>query len=239
MKFNLRNIGTDENPIETNILGSYSDGKAFEFTASWSLQQKGEVIGKNSDGSDILFSGETEIFESVEVGDIIPVDWEFTKNSTSVVIHSSNPKLADTYEPMKSYLSPRLIISSDMYKDIQNHVQCTKQDLIEQTMHYTGKTWAYKGINGYTNDGNELYYEIPITVNYKTKNPNYTGNTTKVENSETETEAEKVEEFIHHKATQVFRIQCIPVKTMQRFRELYAQECDPKESEYKSLLENQ
>lgn len=230
MKFNLPNIGTEEEPIETDIIGSYTDGKPFKFTVTWKLQQKGEVISKNEDGTENAYEGESEIFESVEIGKIIPEDWEFTKSSTSVVIYSNAPKLADTYEPLKSYLSPRLIISSDMYKDIQTHIQCTKLDLIEQTMHYTGKTWAYKGINGYTNEGNELYYEIPVTVNYKTKNPNYSGDSTE--------EGPEIDEFIHYSATQVFKIQCIPDKSMQRFRELYSQECEPKESEYRALLQN-
>ena len=210
---------------ETNLLGSYTDGKAFKFTISWNLYKKDEVIGTNQDGSEIRYNGETEIFENVEIGDIIPKDWEFTKSSSSLTIFSNNPKLADNYNPIKSYLSPRLIISSDMYKDIQNHTQCTKQDLIEQIMHYTGKTWAYKGINGYTNDGFELYYEIPVTVNYKTKSI--------TSNSKADEQG-----FLHHKATQVYRIQCIPDKSVQRFKELYAQECTSKEAEYRNLLQD-
>ena len=224
MKFNLPSIGTDTDPKYTDIIGSYTDGKAFKIIASWELYTKGQSIGTNSDGSEIKYEGETEIFESVEIGTIIPIDWEFTKRTGSLTIFSNNPKLADSYEPIKSYLSPRLIISSDMYKDIQNHTQCTKQDLIEQTMHYTGKTWAYKGLNGYTNDGFELYYEIPVTVNYKTKS--------------TISKDPKADEqgFLHHKATQIFKIQCIPDKSVQRFKELYTQECSPKESEYRTNL---
>lgn len=211
----------EETGETTDFLGSYTDGKPFSFSLSWHLYKNGESLG-----NDQKYDGQTETFVEAGHGDIIPVDWNFDFTTTGVRIWSNNPTLADKYEPVKSYMSHRLVITGDMYKSISEHTPCTKKDLQEQTMHYTGKTWAFMGINGYTLDGYSLIYNIPLWVKYKTQVSTGTG----IGIGGSKSEYKEVT------STQIIKIQCIPDKSMARFRELYAQECTPQETDFRNSI---
>lgn len=78
----------------------------------------------------------------------------------------------DGYHPeVMNYLDSGFQLSGDEWADIDVYRKATIQDIREQSMHYTGKTWGQKGLVPFYKEGNELLFNFTITLNTLWTNP--------------------------------------------------------------------
>lgn len=192
------------------LLGSYTDTFAFEFEVRWDIKPP-----QQSDGSQ---PGYTTKFVSATISGVPDIGIRITRGENFINLKSQKPQTIDTVEPMASYVSHRLVLSGDMYYNISTHTPITKEQFAEQIMHYTGKSWVFKGLNAYTKDGFTYCIEFTVTVEYIKE---YTSSLKEPEN------------II---ASKTFKIQVNPNYSYTEFKKRYAQYCEPEESEFKTSL---
>lgn len=77
------------------------------------------------------------------------------------------PTDVDTYHPLLiNYLSKNFKLDGTEYKTEDSDIKATLDDVREQDMHYTGRSWGNKGIAGYYKDGNTLSFDFQVEVTY-------------------------------------------------------------------------
>ena len=87
-------------------------------------------------------------------------------SSTSLTL-SGLPDDVDLYHPkMKTYLWSGFTLDGSEFKDTNYEEKATIEDIKNQDMHYTGKSWGNKGIAGYYKDGNTLTFPFTVEVTY-------------------------------------------------------------------------
>lgn len=205
--------------FQTQTNFSYIDSNAFNFVVTWEFES-------SSSSSDSSSSKIVEEFESVEIDTSeLPPNTQITKESTKLTLTNTNPGFADEFSLTKDYVSHRLIISSDMYADIDNLTPCTKKDITNSQMHYTGKSWPYRGLIAYNADGFSLKFNFEVLVKYKRsvdgKYDVDTQNKTKI-----------------YEKSQVFSIECKSNADYTQFIKLYKSICIPKEQALRLKLLN-
>lgn len=192
--------------LAPSLLGSYTDTSGFEFEVRWDLTPP------TPDGNAPNYTHE---FKNARISGVPDIGIIVSKTDNSINLKASNPKTVDAVEPMKSYVSHRLILSDDMYYNISTHTPITKSQFAEQIMHYTGKSWIYKGLNAYAKDGYTFYIDFTVTVEYIKE---YTSSTKEPEN------------IITSKA---FKIQVNPNYSYTEFKKRYAEYCEPEEEAFR------
>lgn len=96
----------------------------------------------------------------------VPKGLNKTWNSTSLTL-SGLPDDVDLYHPkMKTYLWSGFTLDGSEFKDTNYKEKATIEDIKNQDMHYTGKSWGNKGIAGYYKDGNTLTFPFTVEVVY-------------------------------------------------------------------------
>ena len=197
-------------------LGSYTDTYAFDFTLSWDITPI-----KNADGSD---PGYTTEFKSAEITTDLPPSTIITKSNASINLKCSEPECADECNDIGKYISYRFIRSSDMYKDISTHTQITTSEFQNQVMHYTGKSWVYKGLNANYLDGKTFYFYADVIVSYYKKS----GSTPSKDDEE-----DKGELITKNRK---FLIECAPLLDYKEFKKRYAKYCEDDEEAFRNSI---
>lgn len=199
--------------LAPELLGSFTDTYAFEFWLGWDITPP--VPGN---GSVQIYRR----FVSAEIeNDKVPREAQITQSEGTkgeIHIKSISSPAVDSYAPIGQYISHSLIISSDMYKDIATHRKITKDEFAEQVMHYTGKSWVYKGLNAYVRDGYKYYFEFKVSVIY---------------------EESKTQDFKDYETkinTRTFKILCNSNYNYIEFKKRYAKYCEPNENDYRISL---
>lgn len=96
----------------------------------------------------------------------VPKGLKKTWNSTSLTL-SGLPDDVDLYHPkMIKYLWSGFRLDGTEFKDTNYEEKATIEDIKNQDMHYTGKSWGTKGIAGYYKDGNTLTFPFTVEVTY-------------------------------------------------------------------------
>ncbi|CBJ94312.1 hypothetical phage protein [Campylobacter phage CPt10] len=119
----------------------------------------------------IVWSFETnEEFISARIVDEgvehIPKGLKKTWTSTSLTL-SGLPDDVDLYHPkMITYLWSGFKLDGTEFKDTNYEEKATIEDIKNQDMHYTGKSWGTKGIAGYYRDNNILTFPFTVEVTY-------------------------------------------------------------------------
>lgn len=78
------------------------------------------------------------------------------------------PTDVDTYHPqVKDYLSPSFQLQGDEWKEMymDEYVKATIADIKDSPMHYTGKTWPYRGVRGLYLNGGQLLFTFNVILN--------------------------------------------------------------------------
>lgn len=114
----------------------------------------------------------------------VPKGLNKTWDSTSLTL-SGLPDDVDLYHPkMKTYLWSGFKLDGSEFKDTNYEEKATIEDIKNQDMHYTGKSWGNKGIAGYYKDGNILTFPFTVEVTYwKYITPPSTSNTSNTSNA--------------------------------------------------------
>lgn len=196
--------------LAPELLGSYTDTYGFEFEVRWDITPPPTT--------DNTSPGYTTKFKSASITGIPDISIQVTKGDNFINLKSSRPQTIDTVEPMASYISHRLILSGDMYYNISTHTPITKAQFKEQIMHYTGKSWIYKGLNAYTKDGFTFCIAFTVTVEYIKE---YSSSLKEPENIIT---------------SKTFKIQVNPNYSYTEFKKRYAQYCEPEETAFRDSL---
>ncbi|EKN8003867.1 hypothetical protein PYY25_001900 [Campylobacter coli] len=119
----------------------------------------------------IVWSFETnEEFISARIVDEgverVPKGLKKTWTSTSLTL-SGLPDDVDLYHPkMITYLWSGFKLDGTEFKDTNYEEKATIEDIKNQDMHYTGKSWGTKGIAGYYRDNNTLTFPFTVEVTY-------------------------------------------------------------------------
>lgn len=196
-------------------LGSYTDRKAFRFEIPFSVTN---IVDSNGTITKYREFQNLEIQE-----DKIPQNPEIIKSNNLIIIQCNNPLAVDTYASVKDYVSRGFIITPDMYCDISTHIPLTLEVFKQQVMHYTGKSWCYKGLNGYTRDGGKFYFNFGISVNIK----EYTKKGNEID-----------EDSVNYITdTRNFKILCNPDYSFTEFKNRYKEYCESAETEFKNALQ--
>ncbi|ENP7034055.1 hypothetical protein ACEB11_001886 [Campylobacter coli] len=96
----------------------------------------------------------------------VPKGLKKTWTSTSLTL-SGLPDDVDLYHPkMKTYLWSGFKLDGTEFKDTNYEEKATIEDIKNQDMHYTGKSWGTKGIAGYYRDNNTLTFPFTVEVTY-------------------------------------------------------------------------
>lgn len=96
----------------------------------------------------------------------IPKGLKKTWTSTSLTL-SGLPDDVDLYHPkMITYLWSGFKLDGTEFKDTNYEEKATVEDIKNQDMHYTGKSWGTKGIAGYYRDSNTLTFPFTVEVTY-------------------------------------------------------------------------
>lgn len=96
----------------------------------------------------------------------IPKGLKKTWTSTSLTL-SGLPDDVDLYHPkMITYLWSGFKLDGTEFKDTNYEEKATIEDIKNQDMHYTGKSWGTKGIAGYYRDNNTLTFPFTVEVTY-------------------------------------------------------------------------
>lgn len=108
----------------------------------------------------------------------IPKGLKKTWTSTSLTL-SGLPDDVDLYHPkMITYLWSGFKLDGTEFKDTNYEEKATIEDIKNQDMHYTGKSWGTKGIAGYYRDNNTLTFPFTVEVTYwEYSDANTTGTT--------------------------------------------------------------
>lgn len=108
----------------------------------------------------------------------IPKGLKKTWTSTSLAL-SGLPDDVDLYHPkMITYLWSGFKLDGTEFKDTNYEEKATIEDIKNQDMHYTGKSWGTKGIAGYYRDNNTLTFPFTVEVTYwEYSDANTTGTT--------------------------------------------------------------
>ncbi|EDO9117113.1 hypothetical protein GKB13_07000 [Campylobacter coli] len=96
----------------------------------------------------------------------VPKGLNKTWSSTSLTL-SGLPDDVDLYHPkMITYLWSGFKLDGTEFKDTNYEEKATIEDIKNQDMHYTGKSWGTKGIAGYYRDNNTLTFPFTVEVTY-------------------------------------------------------------------------
>lgn len=96
----------------------------------------------------------------------VPKGLKKTWTSTSLTL-SGLPDDVDLYHPkMIKYLWSGFKLDGTEFKDTNYEEKATIEDIKNQDMHYTGKSWGTKGIAGYYRDNNTLIFPFTVEVTY-------------------------------------------------------------------------
>lgn len=96
----------------------------------------------------------------------VPKGLKKTWTSTSLTL-SGLPDDVDLYHPkMITYLWSGFKLDGTEFKDTNYEEKATIEDIKNQDMHYTGKSWGTKGIAGYYRDNNVLTFPFTVEVTY-------------------------------------------------------------------------
>lgn len=96
----------------------------------------------------------------------VPKGLKKTWTSTSLTL-SGLPDDVDLYHPkMITYLWSGFKLDGTEFKDTNYEEKATIEDIKNQDMHYTGKSWGTKGIAGYYRDNNTLTFPFTVEVTY-------------------------------------------------------------------------
>lgn len=96
----------------------------------------------------------------------VPKGLKKTWTSTSLTL-SGLPDDVDLYHPkMLTYLWSGFKLDGTEFKDTNFEEKATIEDIKNQDMHYTGKSWGTKGIAGYYRDNNTLTFPFTVEVTY-------------------------------------------------------------------------
>lgn len=96
----------------------------------------------------------------------VPKGLKKTWTSTSLTL-SGLPDDVDLYHPkMIKYLWSGFKLDGTEFKDTNYEEKATIEDIKNQDMHYTGKSWGTKGIAGYYRDNNTLTFPFTVEVTY-------------------------------------------------------------------------
>ncbi|EBF5809027.1 hypothetical protein FI575_09415 [Campylobacter coli] len=108
----------------------------------------------------------------------VPKGLKKTWTSTSLTL-SGLPDDVDLYHPkMIKYLWSGFKLDGTEFKDTNYEEKATIEDIKNQDMHYTGKSWGTKGIAGYYRDNNTLTFPFTVEVTYwEYSDTNTTGTT--------------------------------------------------------------
>lgn len=108
----------------------------------------------------------------------VPKGLKKTWTSTSLTL-SGLPDDVDLYHPkMIKYLWSGFKLDGTEFKDTNYEEKATIEDIKNQDMHYTGKSWGTKGIAGYYRDNNTLTFPFTVEVTYwEYSDANTTGTT--------------------------------------------------------------
>lgn len=108
----------------------------------------------------------------------IPKGLKKTWTSTSLTL-SGLPDDVDLYHPkMITYIWSGFKLDGTEFKDTNYEEKATIEDIKNQDMHYTGKSWGTKGIAGYYRDNNTLTFPFTVEVTYWEYSDTNTTNTT-------------------------------------------------------------
>ncbi|EAL4082577.1 hypothetical protein DFW61_09440 [Campylobacter coli] len=108
----------------------------------------------------------------------VPKGLNKTWTSTSLTL-SGLPDDVDLYHPkMVTYLWSGFKLDGTEFKDTNYEEKATIEDIKNQDMHYTGKSWGTKGIAGYYRDNNTLTFPFTVEVTYWEYSDTGTANTT-------------------------------------------------------------
>lgn len=184
-----------------SFLGKFTNFSSFEFQCGWNLTIP---TGENETKTYTLLDYEVS-------NEVLPPNAVVTKGSSFVNVKCQSPENVDLWHSVGSYISPRFVLSSDMYYSISVHTPISREEFAKQPMHYTGKSWTSKGINAYTIDGYIPYAGFRVQVRYYLP-----------------TEKDKI-----LTSTRDFKIQVEPLMTWQEFKRQYALYCESEESEFR------
>lgn len=173
-------------------LGQFTDTYGFTFTARFNLNYW--PFSYNTNHPTNTYKSFT--FDTTNA----PKNTTITCNGSTITFTNPGNISVDEYHSVGAYVSPYFAISSDMMVSPEILSPLTMGEFKSQVMHYTGKSWTYKGINAYYRDGHRLYFSIPISVQYTCSN---TGSTI-------------------HTTSQTFTIQCVPNYSPALFKRKYA-----------------
>lgn len=140
-----------------NLLNEYNNlnlrnMQRYTHTIRWQFDSNEEFISAR-----IIDDSETHI----------PKGLLYTINNNSIVIEGL-PVDVDLYHPaVKTYLYSGFRLDGTEFKDDESDLKATIEDIMEQYMHYTGKSWCNKGIAGYYADNHTLIFNFTVEVNYK------------------------------------------------------------------------
>ncbi|MGI7118400.1 hypothetical protein ACNGEM_07355 [Campylobacter coli] len=96
----------------------------------------------------------------------VPKGLKKTWTPTSLTL-SGLPDDVDLYHPkMITYLWSGFKLDGTEFKDTNYEEKATIEDIKNQDMHYTGKSWGTKGIAGYYRDNNILTFPFTVEVTY-------------------------------------------------------------------------
>lgn len=96
----------------------------------------------------------------------VPKGLKKTWTYTSLTL-SGLPDDVDLYHPkMITYLWSGFKLDGTEFKDTNYEEKATIEDIKNQDMHYTGKSWGTKGIAGYYRDNNTLTFPFTVEVTY-------------------------------------------------------------------------
>lgn len=113
----------------------------------------------------------------------VPKGLKKTWTSTSLTL-SGLPDDVDLYHPkMIKYLWSGFKLDGTEFKDTNYEEKATIEDIKNQDMHYTGKSWGTKGIAGYYRDNNTLTFPFTVEVTYWVYSDTGTSNTTGTANN--------------------------------------------------------
>lgn len=145
----------------------------------------------------IVWSFETnEEFISARIVDEglehVPKGLKKTWTSTSLTL-SGLPDDVDLYHPkMKTYLWSGFKLDGTEFKDTNYEEKATIEDVKNQDMHYTGKSWGTKGIAGYYRDNNTLTFPFTVEVTYWKYSDTSTANNSSNKPNTTRTRVKKI-----------------------------------------------
>lgn len=113
----------------------------------------------------------------------VPKGLKKTWTSTSLTL-SGLPDDVDLYHPkMITYLWSGFKLDGTEFKDTNYEEKATIEDIKNQDMHYTGKSWGTKGIAGYYRDNNTLTFPFTVEVTYWEYSDTNTASTTDTANN--------------------------------------------------------